>query len=137
MAEQGFFIELPDSGDGGHRYHADARPIVIRGSIVPVRPGAGAVIVVEQPADLAVTVRAVPVTNWVKVETQHVGPITEREYARLLARVPGILQRYVAAVPQRAMGPSKLEKRATNQTRATKSQREVGTTSRAELGAVG
>lgn len=116
----GYFVELPDSADG-HRHHTNDRPVVIRGCLTPLRPGAGEVIVVEQPADLAVAVRAVPAKNWVQVEARVAGAITEREYARLLARVPGIERRYVTAARQRAMGPSKLAKVKVEKKRSAKS----------------
>jgi hypothetical protein len=103
MTQSGYYIELPDS-DEGHRHHTDARPIVIKGSLVPLRPGVGEVIVIEHPADMATSVRAVPATNWVQVDAEVAGAISEREYARLLAHVPGIEKRYVVAARRRAMG---------------------------------
>ena len=108
MTQSGYYIELPDS-DEGHRHHTNAQPVVIKGSLVPLRPGVGEVIVIEHPADMATSVRAVPATNWVQVEARVAGAISEREYALLLACVPGIAKHYVTAARRRAMGPSKLE----------------------------
>jgi hypothetical protein len=106
--EHKYFIEINDPHAGGRRGLTDARPVVVRGYIQPLRRnrrGISSVIIVEEPTDFAAAWRALPTDEWIALD-EYSGPagdITEREYARLLSRVPGVPAPHVSIARRRAM----------------------------------
>lgn len=104
--ERKYFIEINDPCNGGRRSLTDAYPIVVYGYIQPIRRnkcGVASVIIVEQP--FAFEWRALPTDEWIALD-DYAGPsgaISESEYARLLAHVPGIRADHVSIARRRAM----------------------------------
>jgi hypothetical protein len=121
--EHKYFIEINDPHAGGRRGLTDARPIIVLGYIQPLRRnrrGISNVIIVEEPADFAATWRALPTDEWIALDEYRspsgeiiagykgpAGYITEREYARLLSRVPGVPASHVSIARRRAMDDDK------------------------------
>ena len=110
--ERKYFIEINDPHAGGRRGLTDARPVVVRGYIQPLRRnrrGISSVIIVEEPAGFAETWRALPTDEWIALDEYNgpAGDITEREYARLLSHVPGVPVPHVSIARRRAMDDDK------------------------------
>lgn len=106
--ERMYFIEINDPHAGGRRGLTDARPIIVRGYIQPLRRnrrGVSSVIIVEEPADFAATWRALPTDEWIALDEYNgpAGAVTESEYARLLSCVPGVPAPHVSIARRRAL----------------------------------
>jgi hypothetical protein len=104
-----YFIEVNDPYDAGRRGLTQSVPLVIRGYVQPIkrsRRGVSSVIIVEEPAEFAALWKAIPTDEWVDLGDDYagvVGEISEGEYARLLAHVPGIEAQHVSVARRRAM----------------------------------
>jgi hypothetical protein len=88
--EYRFFIELND--ETGKRNLTEDKPVVIMGYVQPLKKGKSSVIIVVGPSEFAGQWKAVPVDEWVALDgyTGQAKEMTEKEYAVLLARVPGV-----------------------------------------------
>jgi hypothetical protein len=109
VIESRYFIEINDPNESGRRGLTDEHPVVIRGYVQPLKRnqrGVSSVIIVEEPSGFAALWKAVPTDEWIDLGDDYAGVagmITEREYALLLAHVPGIATAHVSSARRRAM----------------------------------